>query len=61
MKFHIHEWGKWSLPMDTANCYKKVQTRCCKSCNKAEVQQIKQPWNVWFIAAKMIEAMKGTP
>jgi hypothetical protein len=51
MRFCLHDWGKWSEPIDTAGDYSKVQFRYCLKCNKAHVKKIKQPWNAWFNAA----------
>ncbi len=54
MRLCFHDWSSWSKPIDTAHDYKKVQYRCCISCNKVQVKKIKQPFNLWF-SAKSIE------
>lgn len=55
MRFCFHDWGKWSVPLDTANDWKKVQSRHCIKCNECQVKQVKQTFNLWF-GAKAITA-----
>ena len=55
MKFHLHDWGKWSPPFDAASDYRKLQYRYCKVCGKCEVAKVIQPWNQWFSAAVLKE------
>jgi hypothetical protein len=60
MKFHIHDWDKWSDPVDTAFDGIKVQARRCVICNRAVVRRIRQPFNIWFTAKAIIDAMKDS-
>jgi hypothetical protein len=60
MKLHlIHDWSKWSAPFDTAHGCIKLQTRTCTVCGKNHTAKIVQPWNEWFVAATIIERLKG--
>ena len=55
IKFHLHDWSKWSDPFDTAHDYSKLQHRRCAVCNKVQVKKIRQPWNQWFPAAVLAD------
>lgn len=48
--FGIHNWDKWSYPIDAQNNdFTKVQVRCCKDCGRIQAKKMKQPWNVWVL------------
>ena len=60
MKFCLHNWGKYGEPVDTAHDHAKVQVRYCSKCNKCQVEQIKQPWNIWFAASSIKTKKEAT-
>ena len=56
MKFHFHDWNKWSDPISTSYHNRKQQWKTCKVCNKATFRTL------WFdegsCVSNILEALR---
>ncbi len=55
----IHEWGKYSDPINTARDYRVVQARVCSVCGVWQIRAVRAPWNLWFGIDTLIAKVKN--
>jgi hypothetical protein len=56
MKFHFHDWNKWSDPIPTFDSGRKQQWKTCKVCNKAKFRTLW--WDSQSSVSNILEALR---